>query len=77
MKDLKKTKWFIFGTYILLVLATLLVGFFISKNNTIFNNVIGSFLEVTENRTFDYRQSLKIFHKKPIADSDISVRKKV
>ena len=35
LKDLKKTKWFIFGTYILLVLATLLVGFFISKNNTI------------------------------------------
>ena len=73
LKDLKKTKWFIFGTYILLVLATLLVGFFISKNNTIFNNVIGSFLEVTENRTFDYRQSLKIFHKKPIADSDIVI----
>ena len=61
MKDnLTKTKWFIFGTYILLILATLLIGFVLLQNNSTLRNVFKSFFEVAENRTFDYRQSIKV-----------------
>ena len=61
MKDnLTKTKWFIFGTYILLILATLLIGYVLLQNNSSLRNVYKSFFEVAENRTFDYRQSIKV-----------------
>lgn len=73
MKKLIKTKWFTFGTYLLLVLATLLVGFVLLQNNKTLNNVITSFFEVAENRTFDYRQSLRVMHKQPTPNKDIVV----
>ena len=73
MKNFIKTKWFTFGTYLLLVLATLLVGFVLLQNNRTLNNVITSFFEVAENRTFDYRQSLKVLHKRPVPNKDIVV----
>lgn len=73
MKKFIKSKWFTFGTYLLLVLATLLVGFVLLHNNKTLNNVFNSFFEVAENRTFDYRQTLKIAHKKPIPNKDIVV----
>ena len=64
MKNLTKTKWFIFGTYILLVLAVLLICFVcatvLSKKN-ISGNV--SFFETAENRTFDYRQAIQTLYK--------------
>ena len=61
MKDnLTKTKWFIFGTYLLLISATLLIGFVLLQNNNTLKNVFKSFFEVAENRTFDYRQSIKV-----------------
>ena len=73
MNNLIKTKWFIYGTYLLLVLASLLIGFVLLQNNKTLKNVIVSFFEVAENRTFDYRQSLQILHKHPIPDKDIVV----
>ena len=71
MKNLTKTKWFIFGTYILLTLATLLIGFVLLQNNNTLKNVFKSFFEVAENRTFDYRQTIKVSHKHPIPNNDI------
>jgi len=68
-----KTKWFTFGTYILLVLATILIGYVLLHNNKTLNNVINSFFEVAENRSFDYRQSLKVLHKQPTPNNDIVV----
>ena len=73
MKNFIKTKWFTFGTYLLLVLATLLVGFVLLNNNKTLNNVITSFFEVAENRTFDYRQMLRVMHKHPTPNKDIVV----
>ena len=73
MKDFIQTKWFIYGTYILLVMATLLIGFVFLQNNKTLNSIINSFFEVAENRTFDYRQSLQIAHKRPIPNQDIVV----
>lgn len=73
MKKIFKTKWFTFGTYILLVLATLLVGFVLLQNNKTLQNVITSFFEVAENRTFDYRQTLKVLHKQPLPDKNIVI----
>ena len=57
----------------LIVLATLLVGFVLLNNNRTLNNVITSFFEVAENRTFDYRQSLRLMHKQPIPNKDIVI----
>ena len=73
MKNLIKTKWFTYGTYILLVLATFLIGFVLLQNNNTLKNVIVSFFEVAENRTFDYRQTLQVMHKRPIPNKDIVV----
>lgn len=73
MKNFMKTKWFTYGTYLLLVLATLLIGFVLLHNNKVINNVITSFFDVAENRTFDYRQSLRIMHKQPTPNKDIVV----
>ena len=73
MKNLIKTKWFIYGTYLLLVLATLLIGFVLLQNNKTLKNVIVSFFEVAENRTFDYRHSLQVIHKRPLPNKDIVV----
>ncbi len=73
MKNLIKTKWFIYGTYLLLVLAALLIGFVLLQNNRTMKNVIMSFFEVAENRTFDYRQSLQVIHKRPMPNKDIVV----
>ena len=73
MKNFIKTKWFSFGTYILLVFATLLIGFVLLQNNKSLNKVITSFFEVAENRTFDYRQSLRIIHKQPLPNKDIVI----
>ncbi len=71
MKNLTKTKWFIFGTYLLLILATLLIGYVLLQNNNTLKNVFRSFFEVAENRTFDYRQTIKVIHKRPIPNKDI------
>ena len=73
MKNFIKTKWFTFGTYLLLVLATLLVGFVLLNNNKTLNNIITSFFEVAENRSFDYRQSIKIVHSQPEVNKNIVV----
>ena len=73
MKNLIKTKWFIYGTYLLLVMATLLIGFVLLQNNNTLKNVIVSFFEVAENRTFDYRQALQVVHKRPLPNKDIVV----
>ena len=73
MKKFIQTKWFTFGTYILLVLAVLLVGFVFLQNNKTLNNVITSFFEVAENRTFDYRQILRVVHRRPVPNKDIVV----
>ena len=73
MKNLIKTKWFIYGTYLLLVLTTLLIGFVLLQNNSTLKNVFVSFFEVAENRTFDYRQSLQVLHKRPLPNKDIVV----
>ncbi len=73
MKNLAKTKWFTFGTYILLVLAVLLLGFILMHSNNALKNVFVSFFDVVENRTFDYRQSIKVVHKRPIPNKDIVV----
>ncbi len=73
MKNIIKTKWFIFGTYLLLVLATLLIGFVLLQNNNTLKNIIVSFFEVAENRTFDYRQSIQVIHKRPLPNKDIVI----
>lgn len=73
MKKFIQTRWFTYGTYILLVLAVLLVGYVLMHNNKTLNNVITSFFEVAENRTFDYRQSLRVIHKQPTPNKDIVV----
>lgn len=73
MKNFIKTKWFTFATYILLVAATLLIGYILLQNNNSLKNVIWSFFEVAESRTFDYRQSLRVMHKQPTPNKDIVV----
>ena len=73
MKNILNTKWFTLGTYLLLVAAILLVGFIFLQNNKTLNTVITSFFEVAENRTFDYRQSIKVLHKQPVPNKDIVV----
>ena len=73
MNNFVKTKWFIFGAYLLLVLATMLICFVLLNNNKSLKNVIVSFFEVAENRSFDYRQYLKIVHKRPIPNKDIVI----
>ena len=73
MKNLTKTKWFIFGTYILLVLATLLIGFVLLQNNNTLKNVFRLFFSVAENRTFDYRQTIQVIHKRPVPNKDIVI----
>ncbi len=73
MKNLIKTKWFTFCTYLLLIAAAMLLGFILLQNNNGLKNIITSFFEVAENRTFDYRQSLKVSHKQPIPNKDIVI----
>lgn len=73
MKNFTKTKLFIFGTYILLVLTSILIGYVLLQSSNTFKNVFKAFFEVAENRTFDYRQTLKVTHKHPIPNSDIVV----
>ena len=73
MKNLAKTKWFIFGTYLLLVLATLLIGFILLKSNSTLRNIYTSFFDVAESRTFDYRQMIQVNHKRPLPNKDIVV----
>ena len=77
VKNLTKTKWFIYGAYLLLVMATLLIGFvflFIlnakdEQGNNTLKNVFISLFETAENRTFDFRQSIQLQlsnkHKQP------------
>lgn len=72
MKNIQ-TKWFTYATYILLMMAVLLIGYVLLHNNKTLNNVITSFFEVAENRAFDYRQSLKVIHKQPMPNKDIVV----
>lgn len=71
MKKFFKSKLFTFGTYLLLVLAALLISFVFLHNNKTLNNVITSFFEVAEDRSFDYRQSLRVMHKQPVPNKDI------
>ncbi|MBE7710805.1 MAG: diguanylate cyclase [Cyanobacteria bacterium SIG31] len=73
MKNIIKAKWFTYATYLLLVLATLLIGYVLLHNNKTLNNVITSFFEVAENRSFDYRQTIRVAHKQPVANKDIIV----
>lgn len=73
MKNFFKINKFTLYTYILLVLATLLIGYVLLQNNTTLNRVITSFFEVAENRTFDYRQTIKVLHKQPVPNKDIVV----
>ena len=73
MKKFIQTKWFTYATYLLLVMAVLLVGFVLLQNNKTLNNVITSFFEVAENRSFDYRQTLRVMHKHPLPNEDIVV----
>ncbi len=73
LKKFIKTKWFTYATYLLLVMAVLLVGFVLLQNNKTLNNVITSFFEVAENRSFDYRQTLRVMHKHPLPNEDIVV----
>ena len=73
MKNLIKSRWFTFCTYLLLVLASLMVSFVLLQNNSTLRNIMVSFFEVAENRTFDYRQSLKVLHRQPVPNKDIVV----
>ena len=73
MKKILGFKWYTFGAYILLVLASLLVGFVLLQNNSTLRHIMTSFFEAAENRTFDYRQSLKVVHKRPVPNKDIIV----
>lgn len=68
-----KSNFFTLGTYFLLLLAILLICFVFLDNNKTLNNVVKSFFEVAENRTFDYRQMLRISHKNPEVNKDIAV----
>ena len=54
-------------------MATFLIGFVLLQNNNTLKNVIVSFFEVAENRTFDYRQTLQVIHKRPLPNKDIVV----
>ena len=79
--NLTKTKWFIYGTYLLLVLAVLLIGFVFlyvisakdenGKNSL--KDVFVSLFETAENRTFDYRQSIQIIHRYKAPNPNIVV----
>ena len=73
MKKFIQTKWFTYATYLLLVLAVLLIGFILMQNNKTLNSVITSFFEVAENRSFDYRQTLQVMHKHPLPNDNIVV----
>ena len=73
MNNFIKTKWFTFATYVLLVAATLLIGYILLQNNNSLKNVIWSFFEVAESRTFDYRQSLRVMHKHPTPNENIVI----
>jgi diguanylate cyclase (GGDEF)-like protein len=73
MKNIVQTKWFSFLTYMLLILAFLLIGFVLLQNNNTLKNVITSFFDVAENRTFDYRQTLRVIHKQPTPNKDIVI----
>ena len=73
MKKFIKTGWFTYCTYLLLLMSFFLVGFVLLQNNKTLNNVITSFFEVAENRTFDYRQTLRVLHKQPTPNKDIVV----
>ena len=79
--NLTKTKLFIYGTYLLLVLTVLLIGFIFLQ---VFNTKEGdggrsvkdefiSFFESAENRTFDYRQSIQYLHAKRDPNPNIVV----
>ncbi|MCQ2739563.1 MAG: diguanylate cyclase [bacterium] len=72
MKNLLK-KWYKLATYLLLLLAFLLIGFIFFHNNKALNNVISSFFEVAENRSFDYRQVLKTIHSTSVPSKDIVI----
>ena len=54
-------------------MATLLIGFVLLQNNKTLKNVIVSFFEVAENRTFDYRQAIRVMHKRPLPNKDIVI----
>ncbi|MBR6126447.1 diguanylate cyclase [bacterium] len=73
MKNIAKTRWFVFGTYLLLVLTTLLICFILLRNDITSKNGIISFFKVAENRTFDYRQTIRVEHKKPVPSQDIVI----
>ncbi len=73
MNKIINSKWFILAAYILLLLAIFLVGFVFLQNNKTLNNVLTSFFHVAENRTFDYRQFIKIVHKQPVPNKDILI----
>ena len=73
LKKFINTKWFTYCTYLLLILASLLVGFVLLQNNRALKTIITSFFVVAENRTFDYRQMLRVSHKNPIPNQDIIV----
>ena len=74
MKSLAKTRIFIFCTYILLILTTCLIIFVLNLNdNNSLKDVFKSFFVVAENRTFDYRQYLKVVHQRPLPNKDIVI----
>ena len=54
-------------------MANLLVGFVLLQNNRALKTIITSFFEVAENRTFDYRQMLRVSHQNPVPNQDILV----
>lgn len=72
-KKLFNTSGFTVGTYFLLVLAILMIGFIFLQNNKTLNHIVTSFFEVAENRTFDYRQAIRVVHKKPVPNKDIVI----
>ena len=78
--NLTKTRWFIYGTYILLVLTILLIGSIVfvilnkgSDDEQTFKSVFVSFFETAENRTFDYRQHLQMIKTKREPSDKIAV----
>lgn len=73
MNKIINSKWFTLGTYILILSAMFLVGFVLLQNNKTLNNVLTSFFNVAENRTFDYRQSIRVIHKQPVPNKDIII----
>ena len=54
-------------------MANLLVGFVLLQNNRALKTIITSFFEVAENRTFDYRQMLRVSHQNPVPNQDILI----